>query len=248
MRALFVLGALTAALLTTPAPAAVVVDLPLDQQINQGVLTNPTSPLGDAIYIPASFSEQLSFQPDPTGGFARVSIAGGSWWYGPYVDFRLAGIPSIDVSEPGCTISFDARFFQPESNTNRYGDAPIFLRLYSYQEDNVTLTGYRDYGIVYATQSGDAPYPDWTRVVVNANASTATDTGQNNLAFDPANVTRMRMYGTDWFSPANQFGSFIDVRNFSVVCPDGGVIPEPGTMALLAMGAVPLLGLRRRKA
>ena len=245
MRALIVFGALCSALLTTPALAAVTV--PLDQQINMGITTNSTSPNGDAIYIPSSFNETLSFQSDASGGFARVSIAGGTWYYGPYIDFNLMGIPGVDISQAGSSIEFDARYFQPEDNTNRYGDAPIFLRVYSYANNNSTLTGYRDYGIVYATQGGDAPYPDWTRVMVDANLATATTTNTSpELLFDPTMVTRMRLYGTDWFSPVDQHKAFIDVKNFWIGGPGGDAIPEPGTMSLLALGALPFL--RRRKA
>lgn len=246
MRALLALGALSLALISVPARSAVLVDIPMDQQINIGDLTNSQSPLGDAIYIPSNFSEQMEFKTEGGDSFTRVKIAGGSWYYGPYIDFRLAGAGSLDLSGDAL-VEFDARYFQPDDNTNRYADAPIFLRMYSYADDNDTLLGWKDFGIVYATQPSwnNPAYPDWTHVTVDWNSAAAANNGAN--VFDPTKISRMRLYGTDWFSPANQFGSFIDVKNFRVTTA-GQPIPEPGTMALMAMGALPLLGLRRRKA
>lgn len=206
----------------------------MDQQINTGS--------GDAIYALAP--DFVTFETDGSDGWTRVNIrrntgeANPGWYYGPYIDFRWAGLGSLNMSDPTTTISLDLRYFQGGNNTNPYADAPAFLRLYTF-DGSGTLKGFRDFGIIYATQSGDAPHPTWTNKVVNVNSAPHTDTGQNGGVFDPANVGRMRLYGTDW-SGADE--DFLDVKNVSV-----DMIPEPGTFAAIGAGIVSLLAMRRRK-
>ena len=58
------------------------------------------------------------------------------------------------------------RYFQdPETNADPYGDAPIGVRLYDLNADG-DIVGLRDYGLIYATQSDDAPYPTWTQKIL----------------------------------------------------------------------------------
>jgi hypothetical protein len=223
-----------------PAAALGLASVPMDSQINLGHTYNSQSPGGNAIYPAFTINTQTIF---PAGameaeGFTRQNLltAPGSWWY-QYVDFNLAGITTpgngLDLSAAGSTISFETRFYNdPETNTNLYGDAPVFLRLYTYAADGNTYVGHRDYSIVYATQSpwNNPPYPTWTLVTVDVNAG-YTDGG----AFDPANVDRVRWYGTNW--AGNGF-DFVDFKNLVVV-------PEPASILLLGLGG---LLLRRRRA
>lgn len=215
-----------------PAWAALV-DLPLDQQINLGLTYNTQSPSGDAIY-PAFNADTQTFFP---GSHVRhnMTTVPASWWY-QYLDLNLAGVTTpgngLDLSAAGATISFDTRYYQDAlTNTNPYGDAPVFLRLYTYAADGNTYVGHRDYGIVYATQTplSNPPYPEWTTVTVGISTSTYSDGG----TFDVANVSRIRWYGTDWSGGGEDF---VDFRNVVIT-------PEPASLILAALGAVLL---RRR--
>ncbi|MBP7747884.1 MAG: PEP-CTERM sorting domain-containing protein [Phycisphaerae bacterium] len=218
------------------AMSSILVSLPLDAQINLGYTYNSQSPSGDAIY-PAFNSDTQTFFP---GSHVRHNLlyggGAGSWYY-QYVDFNLAGITTpgngLDLSAAGSTVTFDTRYYQdPEMNTNPYGDAPVFLRLYTYGADGNTYIGYRDYSIVYATQApwSDPPYPTWTTVTVDVNATAYTQGG----TFDVTNVSRLRWYGTDWSGVGTDF---VDFRNLVIT-------PEPGTLALLGLGI--MLAARRR--
>ena len=134
MRYLLIVCAL--ALVGAPAGAVVLVDIPLDQQIT-----------GDAIYVPAGLNGSLSFKPaappDEPEGWCRNSVGPG-WYYGPYVDFVQAGMGTLNLAHPSSTLEVDCRYFQGGENTNPYGDAPIFLRLYSFANPEMTVGGYRD--------------------------------------------------------------------------------------------------------
>ncbi len=236
MRTLVLMSVLVA-LAICPAFAATVA---MDQQINLGYTYNSQSPSGDAIY-PAFNSDTQTI----ANGFTRhnlTTVPGG--WYYQYVDLNLAGITTpgagLDLSSAGSTVQFDTRYYQnPETNTNPYGDAPVFLRLYTYAADGNTYLGHRDYSIVYATQApwNNPPYPTWTTVTVDVNAAAHSDGG----AFDPANVSRIRWYGTDWSGGGDDF---VDFRNL-VLTP--GVVPEPSSVLALMAGLAGLLPLVRRR-
>ena len=188
------------------------INVPMDEQINVGRMTGQ-SPDGDALYFAfASENDTLAFLTEDERDFLRHYLDGGgaaSWWYGPYVDFYLAGFTDdwIDITG-GYRLEFDTRYFQdPDTNTNPYGDAPVFVRIYTYEDDGSstwpTYIGFRDFSIVYATQRGDPPHPDWTRVFVDL-ANNFTEGG----VFDPTRVSRMRFYGTDWAGGGDDFVDF----------------------------------------
>jgi hypothetical protein len=215
-----------------------VVSIPMNSQINLGYTYNTQSPSGNAIY-PAFNSDTQAFTGG-AGGFVRHNMTGAtnSWWY-QYVDLNLAGITTpgagVDVSSPTATIEFDVRYYQDfETNPRPYSDAPVFLRIYNYGADGNTHLANRDYSIVYATQApwNNPSYPAWTHVVVNVNGAAHTDSG----AFNAANVSRIRWYGTDW---AGTGFDFVDIRNLVIT-------PEPASLVLLALGGLAVM--RRRHA
>ncbi len=232
-----ILFAVAALLAVGTAALALPVSIPLDAQINLGYTYNSQSPSGDAIY-PAFNTDTQTFFP---GSHVRHNIVAGggaaSYWY-QYVDLNLAGITTpgagVNLSAPDSTVVFDTRYYQnAETNTNPYGDAPVFLRLYTYAADGNTYLGHRDYSIVYATQApwSNPPYPTWTTVTVNVNTTAYTDGG----TFDVTNVSRLRWYGTDWSGTGDDF---VDFKNLVIT-------PEPTALVLLALGGV-LVARRRR--
>lgn len=233
MRRLASVLVIVAMAVAVPAAMGQLLVVPMNAQINVGG-TSSQSPSGNAIY-PAFNSDTQTIYADGAlepQGFTRhkMTTTPGGWWY-QYLDLKLAGISGLDLSAPDATISFDTRYFQDaETNTNPYGDAPVFLRAYSYAADGNTLIGYRDYGIVYGTQApwNNPPYPTWTTVTVNV--AGGTDSG-----LVTSNVNRIRWYGTDWSGGGFDF---VDFKNVVIT-------PEPATMILLGLGG---LLLRRRRA
>ena len=216
------------------------INIPMDAQINVGRIT-AQSLTGDALYIPDFSTDTLEFRADEAEGYARHYMDGsgaGSWAYGPYVDFYLSGDTDDYINVAGQTLTFETRVYQDAvSNTNPYGDANVFVRLYQYDDDGTgtypTYVANRDFGIVYGPNllpgGDDVPYPTWTTVTVDL------DGGTDSAGFDPAKVNRMRFYGTDWAGGGDDFADF---KNFQIV-------PEPATMTLLGLAGLALL--RRRK-
>lgn len=235
-----ILLAVAALLVVGTAALAQPATVEMNAQINLGYTYNSQSPGGDAIY-PAFTSDTQTIFADgemEAEGFTRhnlITVPGG-WWY-QYVDLNLAGITTpgngLNLSAADSTVTFDTRYYQGGENTNPYGDAPVFLRLYTYGPDGNTYLGHRDYSIVYATQDpwNNPPYPTWTTVTVNVNTTAYTDGG----TFDVSNVSRIRWYGTDWSGMGQDF---VDFKNLVIT-------PEPTALVLLALGGV-LVARRRR--
>lgn len=215
-----------------PSFAATLVDIKLDQQINIG--------LGDAIYSQTA-DATLSFVNDGTYKFARSSLKGGGWYYSPRIDLVKAGIGAISCADPLTALKIDLRYFQGGDNTNPYGDAPVFLRLYTFDGSN--LLGYRDFGIIYGPNMTQDPnkYPNWKTVQVFLNDSTKnayTDTNSSGTGFNIGNISQIRFYGTDW---AGKGQDFMDAKNLKIE-----TVPEPATMAVLGLGALALIKRRRK--
>ena len=227
-----------------------IVDVPLDAQINIGRETFQ-SPTGNAIYWPIA-GNVGSFPGDEAEGYARTNWINdpGSWQYGPYIDFYLAGATNdwVDLSAGGL-IEFDTRVFNdPVTNTNPYGDANLFVRMYTYVDDGnpangsyETYAGNMDFGLIYGP-TGEAYYPDWTHItidILNDPSSIAHANFDAGLLFDITKISRIRFYGTNWSGHGDDF---VDVKNFQI-----NAIPEPGTIAMFALGLLGLLATRRKK-
>lgn len=160
--------------------------------------------------------------------WARTHIAGGSWYYGPYVEFtELGGPGTVDISGLA-DFSIEIRFYNdPVTNTNPYGDAPVFFRCYDYTygaDPNDTaddvLEGWRDYGIIWAVQTlGDAwytggePQNDWSTRTFSMDdlaSQNFTDTNYNGT-FDPTSIDRIRFYGTNWSGGGDDYADFANL-------------------------------------
>lgn len=173
--------------------AAIIVDIPLDQQINIG--------LGDAI------TGHSSFEGDPNGGFMRKKLTSGDgagdYYWGPNVDLVKAGYgPYVDMSVEGTTIEYTARYCQDFDNSNPYADAPIILKLTDINGKE------RGLDLSYGSQP-DPHYPAWI---------TCTDDGftpgwPNDEGFDLSKVVKISFFGTDW---AGTGQDFVDIKNLQV--------------------------------
>ena len=212
--------------------ATSLVDIKLDQQINIGQ--------GDSIYSQTA-DATLSFVNDGTNKFARSTLKGNGWYYSPRIDWIKAGVGAISCADTKTVLDIDLRYFQGGDNTNPYGDAPVFLRIYSY--NGTTLLGYRDYGIIYGPNMTQDPnkYPNWKTVQVYLNDSTKnayTDTNSGGTGFSIGNISQIRFYGTDW---AGKGQDYMDAKNLKIE-----TVPEPATMAVLGLGALALIKRRRK--
>lgn len=231
------------------AVADIVIEIPMNQQINKGLPGTKQSPNGDAIYVPDFGGGTLSFEPPGDPEHTRITIYGGNWWY-LYLDFALAGYAPLNITGPGSTLEFDARYYQDENtNSDPYADAPIFVRIYTYDYDphgepqTDEYVGHRDFSIVYQTNPDltDCPaaeYPAWTHITIDLNDMLANyicrcnPTVEEGGTFDPTRMTRMRWYGTDW----NGFGDdYVEVKNIKLTlkpptCP--GDLDKDGKIGL----------------
>lgn len=179
-----------------PIQAEVLVDLPLDKQVNIG--------LGDAI------SGYSSFTSDSGDAFMRKLLlsgqGSGGYYWGPYIDLVKAGYgPYLDLSIPGTTIEYTARYFQGNGNTNPYYDAPIFVYLTDVNEKSGGL------GISYGSQPNPT-YPSW----ITCTDDMTTGDYPTDSGFDISKVARVSFWGTDWSGVGNDF---IDIKNLKVTNP-----------------------------
>lgn len=217
MRLVRVPPLLAGLLLVVAARSEVVIDIPMDQQINLGG--------GDAIY--ATGNGWIEFVSDGPEGWTRHHV-NESGWYAFELDLELAGAGMVDMSGPGSTLELDCRYYQ--DNSNPYADAPIFVELNS-------ANGGRGFGIVYQTGGGWQcdpidHYPAWFHVtiVVNDLLADYDCDGSPNVSdgpeFDPAAVTRIHFFGTDWnHVPGSE--DWIDVKDLHMVA-GGQSLPPPG--------------------
>ncbi len=179
------------------ACAGVMVSIPMDQQIDIG--------LGDAIM------DFTDFYSDPDGGLARRNLTmdygGGGWYFGPTVDFTKAGYgPSLDLSQPGVEIQFEARYFQGDGNTNPYADCGIWAMLFD--------ANGRTHGIggEYGPDHPDPPYPAWQV----CSDDMTLEGWPDDPDFDLTQVTGIQFFGTDWSGVGNDF---VDIRKLLITDP-----------------------------
>ena len=183
-------GLCLAILLSCSTSAAVLVYVPLDQQIDIGN--------GPAI------SGHSSFESDPAGGFVRrllpVGNGAGGYYFGPTIDLLKAGYgPCVDVSDPGATVEYTARYFQGDGNTNPYADAPVFARLHDIDGHSVDL------GASYGPRP-DPTYPQWITVTGTINVPSGSE-------FDASKLVSVEFWGTDWSGAGNDF---VEIKNLVI--------------------------------
>lgn len=237
--------------------AQTVINIPMDQQINTGLPGTAQSPNGDAIYVPPTLPDSwMEFMSDETEGYTRLHLFGNfadtghlnGYYYGPYIDFNLAGYGELYFLGAGSTLEFDCRFLQDFSNENPFNDAPIFARVYNYDIPNDAYQGYVDYGMIYQTGPNNHcaippfGYPEWWHVTIDLDDLAAdvncdgTDDVTTGGTPDLARISRMRFWGTDWGS--GFFGDpadFIDVKNVRLTLyppPCAGDLDDDGAVSL----------------
>lgn len=161
--------------------AAVLVDLPLDRQVNLGT--------GDAITGHDGFGSEGG-----VGYLIRNLTDGngaGGWYDGPRIDLVKAGYgPGVDLSRTGARIQYTARYFQGGGNTDPYGDAPIFINL--VDADGTSC----DFGISYGP-TPDPTYPEWITVTENLAEASAD--------LDLSAIVSIGFFGTDWSGTGDDF-------------------------------------------
>jgi hypothetical protein len=203
---------------TASAAAQIVIDLPMDQQIDTWG--------AEAIYAPGG--GQITFETDGADGWTRrhMDYAG---WYDLEIDLTLAGEGVLDITGIGRTLEFDCRYFQ--DNGDPYADAPILLSVTSANGQS------RNFSMVYQTGGGwfcdpIDRFPAWYHATIDLNDLTADYNcdGSPDVTegpqFDPTRVTQVRFYGTDWsYIPEGE--DWIDVKNLVIHAKSQWIPPVP---------------------
>jgi len=234
---LLVVAFLAAVPLAPAGDPPIIIEIPMDAQINIGRPGTADSPNGDAIYVPTWNTEDyIEFRADEPEGYCRLWINGldpnasPGYYYGPYIDFWLAGfIPEDEdglfMAGHSSILEYDCRYRQGPNNGNPYQDAPIGNRLYTYIPHD-EYQGWIQYVWPYQTGPGNqcdpkpTGYPEWWHVTIDLDDMLAdfwcdgtpdVHTGDN---FDLASVNRMRFWGTDWNGGVlGPVDDWIDVKN-----------------------------------
>jgi hypothetical protein len=161
-------------------------------------------------------------------------------WWAIGIDLAALGVAPLDVSNlsPTDTISFEARFFQAESNTDRWGDAPIGFQMRTVgQTDPEVLDWRAKWEWPFGPQGDAETYPDWTMASTTF-GEMAPDPWfwSEEGGWDPTNVVELVFYGTNW-DAGDPSEDFVQIRNLVIT-------PEPTSLAML--GGLMLLVIRRR--
>jgi hypothetical protein len=182
------------------------------------------------------------FQPDASvtydftqAAVLEVGIQVQNWFYiRDYPDMATPAWvpPAYDFT--GATITYDEYWDIDNTGGRALTNQILFLRIYSGTWDGTswTLTGYEDFA------GATPPEAEATGLSRSFVEGTGTITNYGGGVFDPSQIYRWRWHGTDWDQVA---GDEVWLRDFEVT------VPEPGTLALMGVGLLSLLGLRRRK-
>jgi len=155
----------------------------------------------------------------------------GGYYWGPYIYLPRAGLQSLDLSSNGSTVEFDARYFQsPSTNTNPYGDAPVFVILWDTSFKYVATHAF--YWHAYEWQHisfHPATYYPWY---------------WGDPTIDLSRITLIGFYGTDW---AGTGDDYVDFKNLTLTA-----VPEinpagVGSVVALVTGGISLLERRRKR-
>ncbi len=171
--------------------------IPFDAQIDTGA--------GPAI-TPAS---QWTFEPpddtlDNFGRFHLYAGQGGGGWYYSVVDFTKAGFGTINISSCYARMNIDVRYYQEQGT---YADAPVVARFYDTAGKVRSWWFHRD--------TADVHYPTWQHheVYLNNNTMSPPTAGWFDADFNPAAVTKVEFFGTDWSGTGNDY---VDLNNLVI--------------------------------
>jgi hypothetical protein len=186
------------------AQADTIVDIPFSQQIN--------------VYKDVdAITGQTSFGTDGTYGYAQSTWSPANYiggrYFGPRVNLAKAGyFPWVDMSVPGTTIEYTARFFQGSGNSNPYVYTPINVELVDSAGRNGGL------GKSWCPSPYPSPfYPSWITCTDNMTTEYPTDAG-----FDLTHVVSIKFVAADFWYKTDWAGAdkdFIQVRNLKVSNP-----------------------------
>ena len=169
-------------------------------------------------------------------------------WFGAGVDLASG----IDITAAGAMCSFEGRYFQEEFDyypddgvegtvtgpmvtRTPYQDAALTVRLVSEDPEGRKYVKVMD-GEWALTAAETQSYPEWSTGSFSVADADLIDSWwiDPDAVWTPTNIVRFWFIGTDWSGRGNDFA---EVRNLVVT-------PEPGALALLALGGLALL--RRR--
>lgn len=161
-----------------------------------------------------------------------------SGWWCIGIDLIALGIGPIDVSglSASDTISWDARFFQAENNSNRWADAPIGFQMKTVNSSDPNFDYRAKWEWPFGPQGDAETFPDWTSVSTTWGDMAADPWFWSEPeGWDPTNVVELVFYGTNWYNGTPN-EDFVQIKNLVIT-------PEPSALVLLALGA---LAIRRR--
>ncbi len=163
----------------------------------------------------------------PAGNGSANSYSVNTWELGDYTQFSTSALGFKDIQ-----ITFDA---------TSSGTGPRDFKL-QYSTDGVSFTDFTTYQVL----ANASPNPTWNGTTSSPIYSLAFDLSSITALNDDASIFfRLTMNSTTSASGATvAAGGTSRVDNVTV---NGNVIPEPATMALLALGSGMML-LRRRQA
>jgi hypothetical protein len=181
---------------------------------------NPDAGAGQALGVHASSATAWS---TPAGNGSTESFSSNNWAVGDYYQFRVSTLGYEDI-----TVSWH----QTGSNTGPRDFT------FQYSTNGTTFTNFLDYSITNDSWSSTGSPKSESIYTANLSAISALD--------DQANVYfRLTQRTTVAISSANPVatGGTGRVDNFVV---NANLIPEPASLALLAIGGLGLLARRRR--